>query len=256
MPFTPTHIVAVLPVAGMLRYLPFSALAIGSMIPDVPVFAPFVVPYALTHSPYGVFTTCLPLGLAAYLLFQCVLKTPAISLFPCWMQARMMPYSTSLLRPSVGFLLCVSIAITVGAYTHIAWDAFTHQGRWGTQWFPILNKTVAIAGYKITGYKIFQYGSTLAGLPLLTLLGAVRLSRTTPAPISGLHPFSPQAKLCAVAAVVAILLLVTCVVFITSKEGVYVLVGRTIKNSGLFLMVAFVLYCISFQIATKGKYGM
>ena len=41
MPFTPVHSLAVLPVAAARRLpLPFSALVIGSMIPDFPLFVP------------------------------------------------------------------------------------------------------------------------------------------------------------------------------------------------------------------------
>ena len=37
MPFTPTHMIAVLPLARV-RAIPFSALALGSMVPDFPLY--------------------------------------------------------------------------------------------------------------------------------------------------------------------------------------------------------------------------
>jgi len=41
MPFTPTHVAAIVPISWLTRNrLPFSALAIGSMIPDLQLFLP------------------------------------------------------------------------------------------------------------------------------------------------------------------------------------------------------------------------
>lgn len=54
MPFTPTHVLAILPVAAVKRFpLPFSALVIGSMIPDLPLFLPWSPGYDQTHSVAG-----------------------------------------------------------------------------------------------------------------------------------------------------------------------------------------------------------
>ena len=50
MPFTPTHVLAILPIAALKRpALPFSALVIGSMIPDLPLFVPLSPDYGTTH---------------------------------------------------------------------------------------------------------------------------------------------------------------------------------------------------------------
>ena len=97
MPFTPTHIAAILPIAAIRRReLPFSALAIGAMLPDLPLFLPrisryavdlhdssfastwlraaydilFQVNYYQMHSIPGLLTICLPLGMACFLCFQ------------------------------------------------------------------------------------------------------------------------------------------------------------------------------------------
>jgi hypothetical protein len=65
-PFTPTHIAAILPVAAAApRPFPFSALVVGSMIPDLPLFVTLPVTYATTHSITGLFLACLPLGMPA-----------------------------------------------------------------------------------------------------------------------------------------------------------------------------------------------
>lgn len=82
MPFTPTHVLAVGPIAAILPRLPLSALAIGSMIPDLPLFLSFAPSYAVTHSLTGVVIACLPLGALVFLLFQYLLKVPMVALLP------------------------------------------------------------------------------------------------------------------------------------------------------------------------------
>ena len=70
MPFTPTHVVAVVPVAALCgRALPFSALAIGCMVPDFPLFVPFVTDYGMTHSIAGLFHGVLAVGNGVLFLF-------------------------------------------------------------------------------------------------------------------------------------------------------------------------------------------
>lgn len=65
MPLTPSHVAAVLPLRRL--GLPTAALAIGSMVPDVPIFIGRLSGHRLTHSLTGVLTvdlvgTLLPLA--------------------------------------------------------------------------------------------------------------------------------------------------------------------------------------------------
>jgi uncharacterized protein DUF4184 len=254
MPFTPTHVLAILPVGALLRRLPLSALAVGSMIPDLPLFVPFLPGYAMTHSPVGIVTVCLPLGVAMLLAFQWIIKVPAISLFPTWAQTRMTSCSRPLLIPSTGFFFRVSLAVVLGAITHVVWDAFTHQGRWGTQLFPVLNQTTLILGWHVPGYKLFQYGSTIVALPVLTLLSALWLRRNAPAPTKGLYRFGWSAKLLSAGVTLAIPLVVTVSVMATSDGTFYMNVGQIIKTSGLLAMVTLIAYSLVFHVATNGEY--
>lgn len=193
MPFTPTHVLAIVPCAAYCRWLPFSALAIGCMIPDLPQFFPAVT-YAQTHSLFGPIVVCMPLGLMAYMLFQYVLKIPLLALLPLRMQARMTAYSRPPQTPTFAFLVGVLVALILGAYSHIVWDAFTHQGRWGTRLIPLLNQEFPIAGRIIPAYKLFQYGSTFVGLPLLFLLWGRKLRQTQPSPIKHMYQLKTVMK--------------------------------------------------------------
>jgi len=141
MPFTPTHIVAVLPLWLLRSWLPFAGLAIGAMVPDIGFFFP-MVNYVQTHSPFGVFSTCLLFGVAIFLLFDTAMRGPLVALLPAWFQTRIDPLpqlpATPRLKPHLFFFAGLVAAIVIGAFTHQTWDAFTHQGRWGTNVIPPL----------------------------------------------------------------------------------------------------------------------
>ncbi|MCA9222582.1 MAG: DUF4184 family protein, partial [Planctomycetales bacterium] len=252
-PFTPTHIVAILPLWPLRRWLPFAGLAIGAMVPDIALFFP-VVDYAQTHSPLGVFITCLPIGVAIFLLFDTVMRSPLVALLPTWFQTRIDPRpqipTTPRLKPHLFFYAGLFAAIVIGAFTHQIWDAFTHKGRWGTDLVPALNATVAIGGYNVPGYKLFQYGSTFVGLPLLLVATIFSLNRTpaTHPPISAsltsklLLPLS----LCLVPMLVAVFAL-------SAQPNAYQALGVTIRLSGAIIMVWCIVYCIGLHVVASGK---
>ncbi len=179
MPFTPTHIIAVVPFGGFLRTVPFSALAIGAVVPDMPMFVG-LFSYAEAHSIPGLVTACLPLGLMMFFAFELIFRRPLQALLPNGVQARMRPPLTESPDASVTWLLLVCACLLFAAATHVFWDSFTHAGRWGTQVLPVLNTSVGIRGLDVPLYKVFQHGSSVIGLPLLLAVWIRSLSRTTP----------------------------------------------------------------------------
>lgn len=75
MPFTISHTAAVLPFARHLnRWRALSAVVIGSMVPDFTLLVPWSSQRVDSHSIVGLFTFCLPIGLACYWLFEYVVK--------------------------------------------------------------------------------------------------------------------------------------------------------------------------------------
>jgi hypothetical protein len=253
-PFTPTHIVAILPLWPLRRWLPFSGLAIGAMVPDIALFFP-LVDYAQTHSPLGVFSTCLPFGLALFLLFDTVMRGPLVALLPTWFQTRINPLpqlpTTPRLSPHLIFYAGLVASIVIGAFTHQIWDTFTHKGRWGTNVIPSLNSIFEIAGYNLPAYKLFQYCSTFIGLPLLAAVTMFSLSR-----VPATHPtstvLSPKLKLW----ILSLLCLVPPLVgfFASSSQATaYHALGVTIKLSGAIIVSLCVAYCVAFQILANGQ---
>lgn len=167
MPFTVSHSVAILPLQRYLRpYIIFSALIIGSMIPDIDHFIPLFYLNIFTHTIPGIFSAAVPLGLLFFWIFQHHLKRPAIYLMPRYLQSRLGQFEAPLSLRKNFFKVIFSLML--GAFTHILWDGFTHINGIGVKLFPMLKYSVfQISGYDGTIYKILQHGGSIAGLLIL-----------------------------------------------------------------------------------------
>jgi hypothetical protein len=259
MPLTPTHMLAIVPIAAAFdETLPFSALAIGSMIPDLPLFVPLVPGYQVTHSFAGVFTACLPLGVLVFVGFQYMLKRPLLALMPVGFQRRCASVARPRPgpRPSPRALVGILVAIVLGALTHVVWDAFTHHGRWGTELVPWLGATaLTLASQPVPGYKVAQYGCSLVGLPLLAWLAIAWLRRQEPGSVGDLPEIPRAGKVAVGLSAVAIPALVTLTAWCRTDLTAYERLGESITGSGLYLIVATLAYGLVFQLVAGRSHG-
>ena len=121
MPYPFAHPAAVLPlVRPMGRFAVPSALAIGSMAPDLWYFVP-LVERPDSHSLAALFWFCLPAGLLVYALFHLLFKQPLIAL----LSPRLGSFTPQRL-PAVPWHAVIA-SLLVGALTHLGWDALTHS---------------------------------------------------------------------------------------------------------------------------------
>ena len=178
MPFTPTHIAAAVPIAWLSRWrIPFTALAIGTMIPDLGVFFPELVDYRASHSIVGLLTHCLPLGLAAYYLYHVVYKRPLADLLPASLRDRLHEHIDRDIDFSMRQVALVAGLVVIGAATHVFWDTFTHVGRWGVRTIPQLNEIAfQWQRWPVRWYLVLQHVSSALVLPPL-LIGFIRWVR-------------------------------------------------------------------------------
>ncbi|TDN88678.1 DUF4184 family protein [Microbacterium sp. BK668] len=204
MPFTPSHAVVALPFVR--TPLVPAAIAIGAMTPDLPLFVRFgPLGYGRTHDLAWLPATML-VGLALLLVWRCVLRPAARELSPRWLAARLPDdwdrAAAGALRDTLAIganrqpsrsqrwaapwstvaLLLASLAI--GVASHIVWDLFTHEGRWGVAAIPALDAQWG----PLLGYKWLQYGSSLAGLLILGTWSLRWLRRRHAAAVSRLLP--------------------------------------------------------------------
>ncbi len=249
MPFTPTHVLTIVPVAALSRRaLPISGQVIGSMIPDFPLFVPIAPEYSTTHSPLGMLTACLPLGIWCFVVFQYVMKRPILALLPAETRRRFGSVATPIPLTSIRALAGVLMALAVGATTHLIWDAFTHQGRWGTRLIPWLGSDVlSIAGVPISGAKVFQYGSSLVAFPILTWLLFDWLRRQPPCSTDDLLGISVGVRVAVFLTMLVGPTAVALAVWCWGQGTAYSRFGRSITSSGLLIAIALLAYSIVFQ---------
>lgn len=128
MPFTPSHVAAILPFVR--TPLAPAALAIGAMAPDLPYFLPVYADRDLTHSLLGAPTIDLLVGAIAFGLWLLVLRAPVLDYSPAWMRERMHSQARWRVRGPVVSLLLVIAALELGILSHLLLDLFTHEGGW------------------------------------------------------------------------------------------------------------------------------
>jgi membrane-bound metal-dependent hydrolase YbcI (DUF457 family) len=163
MPFTVSHAAAVLPLYRLSNHkLPLTALMVGSMSPDFGYFYSYAS-RALTHSFTGLFVFALPVGLIVWLFYVAMLEKATITLLSDRWHTRFA--HTDAITPSL--IVRASIAILLGAVTHLLWDSFTHRGTFVTDALPaLLGPTPGVAWLPI--YHLLHGLSSVVGLVILT----------------------------------------------------------------------------------------
>jgi hypothetical protein len=161
----------------------FSAAVIGSMVPD---FGFLLWPGSLerwqTHSAAALFTFCLPVGLVTYCLLQWLIKPAVLQILPDRAYQRLSRANPSQSIWSLQGFVYVTIAILVGALTHLIWDGFTHESAHGVLMFPVLDAYGPdLEGHPVQFYRWLQYGSSIIGL-LVVIIALSYWWRDTPSP--------------------------------------------------------------------------
>jgi Domain of unknown function (DUF4184) len=169
MPFTLAHPAAVLPLRR-IRLLRTVPLVIGAMTPDVPYYLPWRIARYIpqvTHTFAGSFTIDLPIGLSM-LLMVWLLRVPLAA--PPGGRAGI-KCLTALERfgsRPMNWVLA-PLSLLVGAWTHIAWDSFTHADGWMVSRVSALSAPVTFFSYTGELCHVLQYASSVLGLVALAI---------------------------------------------------------------------------------------
>jgi hypothetical protein len=174
MPFTPSHVAAILPFART-PLLP-AGLTIGSMVPDLPYFVPIGLSRGFTHSLGGAVVVDLPMGIACYLIWVFLLRAPLLDFAPRWLHDRFRVRRTA--RPVWASALLLLAALVVGIATHLAWDSFTHSDGWVVLHVAALRANLG----PLALARWLQYASSAFGILVLAIwaTGWVRTSVAEP----------------------------------------------------------------------------
>lgn len=168
MPFTFAHPAAVLPLRRF-RSLHMAALMVGSIAPDLPYYVPARYNRLMleTHTATGALYLDIPLGLAT-LLFCFLLRRPLAVLMTPRGRALYLQ-SMERFKEEPRNWLWAPLAIYIGAWAHIVWDAFTHDSGWAVKRIAALSAPITIGDYTGTLCHILQYVSSVAGLVILAI---------------------------------------------------------------------------------------
>ena len=174
MPFTPSHIAAILPFVR--SPLAPAALVTGSMVPDLPYYLPLGIPRELTHSIPGIPLVDLPMGIIVLALWALVFRAPIIDFAPGWVRARFRASEGPVRRPSLRLVALTLAALLVGIVTHLVWDSFTHPDGWTVLQLAALRAQLG----PFTAYRWAQYASSVGGLVILAIWALGWVRRTPP----------------------------------------------------------------------------
>jgi hypothetical protein len=240
MPFTLAHPAAILPLRGV-RYLRTVPLIIGALVPDLHYYLPWIFArfMADTHSFAGSLTTDL---LSGYLILVIIwlLRRPLTALLSArarWLcLAALAPFSHDRRE-----WIFAPLAIVLGVWTHLLWDAFTHSEGWFVQRVAALSAPVIMGPYTGTVYHVLQYLSSVFGLVVLAIWYA-RL-RTPPAARAGRGAARSSARpvLLLVIAASAMIGAVLATEFFTRTHNVYRTLNVLLTHSIAWFAVLYLL---------------
>ncbi|ROO89712.1 uncharacterized protein DUF4184 [Actinocorallia herbida] len=194
MPFTVSHVAAILPLRGR-PFVP-SALAVGAMVPDVPLFVP-ISSREETHVLSAVFTWNLGLGLLLLAGFHLLLKRPLLRLAPRAVRERLAVPAAALTWRRAWLTVP---SLLIGQATHLIWDGFTHWTGPFVELWPVLRE---FAG-PLPWYRWGQYGSGVFGGLAVAVFVLLWLRRAPRVPEPGLSRATVAAVLVASAAAGAV----------------------------------------------------
>ncbi|MEM9388150.1 MAG: DUF4184 family protein [Pseudomonadota bacterium] len=182
MPFTVSHVAAVIPLQRMLGHrTSFSALVIGAMVPDLGYYVQSWTLAVHLHTIEGAMTLGVAVGLGLYLLYHWVVRPAYVRLLPHWITSRLEADVWRRGWPTGEPVWAVLLCLVVGLLTHVGWDSFTHPragSHWG-DWFA----APVFADHAWPRYLVLQHVSTLVGAVVL-FVGVALWTSATPAGLS------------------------------------------------------------------------
>ncbi len=181
MPFTVSHAAAVLGIRS--RYLSASALVIGAMIPDLPLFAPVGVGVDLTHTALASVTVNLALGFAVFVIWHGFFARPADWFAPSAIRRRLSWQQQPGLRRRLNSPLQVAgvlASLLIGQATHFCLDLFTHSDTVVTAHVAVFNDVVA-------GAPVYFWAQIVLSVLGLVLIAIWALRWFATSPVYPLH---------------------------------------------------------------------
>lgn len=183
MPLTLSHPAAVLPLRRL--GLPMTAMVIGSMVLDIPLYLGSRRGYDFAHSPIAVPTVDVVGALLVLMIWFAALRDPLVDLAPSAVRSRLAPRARLTRRQ----WLLAPLGALIGGITHVVWDSFTHADTWGYEHVSWL-RTDHLG---VSGLAWSQYVSAVGGLAIICAFAVAHLRR-----LPAIHEARPRRTLPAV----------------------------------------------------------
>ncbi|QHL87155.1 DUF4184 family protein [Nibribacter ruber] len=165
MPFTFAHPAILLPWRNWSgRWVSWTGLILGSMSPDFEYFLRMRVESNYSHTLSGLLWFNLPLPFILAVLFHILIRNPTIDHLPHGLGERLNSYKDF---QFVHYLKkhwhIFALSVVMGSFSHLAWDAFTHQQGFFVERLPVLQYHFSFRGFHFPVYKVLQHLSTVVG---------------------------------------------------------------------------------------------
>ncbi|MCP9766662.1 DUF4184 family protein [Lacihabitans sp. LS3-19] len=167
MPFTLSHVVAVLPFRHQVRkYFSISGLIMGSMAPDFEFFLRNTLYGIWGHTFKGIFFFDLPISILLCLIFHYWVRDKLILFSPNFIKSRFIDYLgfdwTDYLK---SHLIKVIFSVLVGILTHFVWDNITHEPNYVSPFYlSFLSENLYFKNFSMPVYLFLQILSSILGL--------------------------------------------------------------------------------------------
>lgn len=251
MPFTISHAVIAPPIAKLTGYrLPISALAIGSMTPDL--YRLFTSEsYDVSHQWSGIIIPNFLIGLFFCLLWYLIWRPMIFPLIGIHKPIPIVSFDHAL-----GFILSVIIALVVGISTHLIWDGLTHSDFRTFAFDGFLNQPVTFMGHIYPMHRILQIGTSVLALPFMLWMAAHYYLKYQQA-----HPVSRKIKAygCWVIMVSLLISSYAYIQFVPSlgvtpwSADLYAFIGRSVNQFTSVFLMTFSVGCVLFILLNRFK---
>ena len=236
MPLTLSHPAAVLPLRRL--GVPMTSMVIGSMVLDIPLYLGSTRGYDLAHSPLGVPTVDIAGALLVLALWFAVLRDPLVDLAPSAVRERLAPRARLTRRQ----WLLAPVGALIGGITHVAWDSFTHDDRWGSEHVGWLQRD----HLGLAGLTWAQYASGVLGLIVVGWFAVAHLRSLPPLGIRRPARVLTPAALAAVVVLAGLTGLASAA--IKASVGLHAMAFHGVVNSIIVIVVGSVLVCVAWQV--------
>lgn len=182
MAFTIAHFAAALPFYGRHRWLNFDAILMGTIVPDLPYYTPYILGGGreLAHQSHqwlGLFSYSLPVGLIVFTIWCWLIKPALYALVLPWFEAKFLTPDSSnrgVFKKTIGhplgveFWFVIVVSLVVGASTHLIWDGITHPDGFIAEKVSILQYGISVPYLgSMAVARVLQYVTSIVGMGML-----------------------------------------------------------------------------------------